>query len=101
MVNSARRKKEKSESKTDENEDEITEKGLEEESADESDDESHAENLAEDFEEDEQSDAEPLPDIEVTSKDQATRTLEVRRAIEERMEQRKFKDDLDYLDEGI
>ena len=42
LANSARRKKEKSESKTDENEDEITEKGLEEESADESDDESHA-----------------------------------------------------------
>ena len=42
-----------------------------------------------------------MPDIEVTSKDQAARTLEVRRAIEERMEQRKFKDDLDYLDEDV
>ena len=37
----------------------------------------------------------------MTSKDQAARTLEVRRAIEERMEQRKFKDDLDYLDDEI
>ena len=42
-----------------------------------------------------------MPDIELTSKDQAARTLEVRRAIEERMEQRKFKDDLDYLDDEI
>ena len=54
-----------------------------------------------DFEEEDDSDSEVVPDVEMTSKDQAARTLEVRRAIEERMEQRKFKDDLDYLDDDI
>ena len=54
-----------------------------------------------DFEEDGDGDSAVVPEIEVTSKDQAARTLEVRRAIEERMEQRKFKDDLDYLDDEI
>ena len=71
------------------------------ESEEESEEESGANDLAEDFEEDDDSDSEVVPDIEVTSKDQAARTLEVRRAIEERMEQRKFKDDLDYLDDEI
>ena len=85
--------------------DEVTENGLEDESEEgseeESEEKSDADNLAEEFEEDDDSDSEVVPDIEVTSKDQAARTLEVRRAIEERMEQRKFKDDLDYLDDEI
>ena len=81
--------------------DEVTESGLEDESEEGSEEESGKDDLAEDFEEDDVSDSEVVPDIEVTSKDQAARTLEVRRAIEERMEQRKFKDDLDYLDDEI
>ena len=89
----------------DRTQDEVTENGLEDESEEGSEEVSEegsdANNLAEDFEEDDDSDSEVVPDIEVTSKDQAARTLEVRRAIEERMEQRKFKDDLDYLDDEI
>lgn len=36
--------------------------------------------------------------VELTSKEQSARTLEIRRAIEERMEQRQLHEDLDYLD---
>ena len=101
MAKRAQQKKKKTESKVDETQDEVAENDIEDESDEDSDGESGADNLAEDFEEEDNSGSEIVPDIEMTSKDQATRTLEVRRAIEERMEQRKFKDDLDYLDEGI
>ena len=101
MAKKAQQKKKKPESKIDRIQGEVTENGLEDESEDESQEESDSDNLAEDFEEDNDSDSGVVPDIEVTSKDQAARTLEVRRAIEERMEQRKFKDDLDYLDDEI
>ena len=105
MAKKAQQKKKKPESRIDKTQDEVTENGLEDESdegAEEgSEEESDADNLAEDFEEGDDSDSEVVPDIEVTSKDQAARTLEVRRAIEERMEQRKFKDDLDYLHDEI
>ena len=36
--------------------------------------------------------------VELSSKEQSARTLEIRRAIEERMEQRQLHEDLDYLD---
>ena len=101
MAKRAQRKKKQLESKTDEVHEVVAEDGLEEEPEEESEGEPGSDNLAEDFEEGDEGEAEVLPDIEVTGKDQAARTLEVRRAIEERMEQRKFKDDLDYLDEGI
>ena len=105
MAKKAQQKKRKPESKINRTQDEVTENGVEDESEEgseeESEEESDANNLAEDFEEDDDSDSEVVPDIEMTSKDQAARTLEVRRAIEERMEQRKFKDDLDYLDDDI
>lgn len=101
MAKKAQQKKKKPESKIDRTQDEVTEIGLEDESEEGSEEESGANDLAEDFEEDDDSDSEVVPEIEVTSKDQAARTLEVRRAIEERMEQRKFKDDLDYLDDEI
>ena len=105
MAKKAQRKKKKPESKIDRTQDDVTQNELEDESEEGSEEgseeESDADNLAEDFEEGDDSDSEVVPDIEVTSKDQAARTLEVRRAIEERMEQRKFKDDLDYLDDEI
>ena len=105
MAKKAQQKKRKPESKINRTQDEVTENGVEDESEEgseeESEEEPDANNLAEDFEEDDDSDSEVVPDIEMTSKDQAARTLEVRRAIEERMEQRKFKDDLDYLDDDI
>ena len=101
MAKRARQQKKKPKSKADKTQDEIAENDIEEESDEDSDGESGTDNLAEDFEEEDDSDSEVVPDVEMTSKDQAARTLEVRRAIEERMEQRKFKDDLDYLDEGI
>ena len=105
MAKKAQQKKKKPESKIDKTQDEVTENGLEDESEErseeQSEEQSEADNLAEDFEEGDDSDSEVVPEIEVTSKDQAARTLEVRRAIEERMEQRKFKDDLDYLDDEI
>ena len=101
MAKKAQQKKKKPESKIDKTQNEVTESGLGDESEEQSEEQSEADNLAEDFEEDDDSDSEVVPEIEVTSKDQAARTLEVRRAIEERMEQRKFKDDLDYLDDEI
>ena len=101
MAKKAQQKKKKPESKIDKTQDEVTENGLEDEIEEGSEEESGTDDLAEDFEEDDGSDSEVVPDIEVTGKDQAARTLEVRRAIEERMEQRKFKDDLDYLDDEI
>ena len=101
MAKRVQQKKKKPEPKVDETQDEVAENDVDDESDEDSDGESGADNLAEDFEEGDDSDSEVVPDVEVTSKDQAARTLEVRRAIEERMEQRKFKDDLDYLDEGI
>ena len=101
MAKRARLKKKKPEAKTDLSNDEVTEIDVENESEEELDGESGQDNLADDFEEDQESESEHVPDIEVTSKDQAARTLEIRRAIEERMERRKFKDDLDYLDEEI
>lgn len=36
--------------------------------------------------------------VEMTSKEQSARSLEIRRAIEERREQRQLSEDLDYLD---
>ena len=101
MAKRARQKKKKTELKVDETQGEVAENDVDNESEEGSDRESGADNLAEDFEEEDGSDSEVVPDVEMTSKDQAARTLEVRRAIEERMEQRKFKDDLDYLDEEI
>ena len=101
LAKRAQRKKKQLESKTDEVQEVVAEECLEEEPEEEIEGEPGSDNLAEDFEEGDDSDSEVVPDVEVTSKDQAARTLEVRRAIEERMEQRKFKDDLDYLDEGI
>ena len=105
MAKKAHQKKKKPESKIDKTQDKVAENGLEDESEEGSEEVSEegadADNLAEDFEEGDDSDSEVVPDIEVTSKDQAARTLEVRRAIEERMEQRKFKDDFDYLDDEV
>ena len=101
MAKKAQQKKKKPESKIYKTQTEVRENGLGEESEELSEEQSEADNLAEDFEEDDDSDSEVVPEIEVTSKDQAARTLEVRRAIEERMEQRKFKDDLDYLDDEV
>ena len=101
MAKRAQQKKKKTELKVDEIQGEAPENDVDDESEEDSDGESGAGNLAEDFEEEDDSDSEVVPDVEMTSKDQAARTLEVRRAIEERMEERKFKDDLDYLDEGI
>jgi hypothetical protein len=37
-------------------------------------------------------------EIELTSKEQSARALEIRRKIEERMEERQFHEDIDYLD---
>ena len=101
MAKRVQQKKKNPQPKVDETQDEVAENDVEDESDVDSDVESGADNLAEDFEEDGESEAEAVPDIEVTGKDQAVRILEVRRAIEERMEQRKFKDDLDYLDEEM
>ena len=105
MAKRAQQKKRKTELRVDEPQDEVAKNDVnnesDEDSDEDSDEESGGDNLAEDFEEEDDSDSEVVPDVEMTSKDQAARTLEVRRAIEERMEQRKFKDDLDYLDEGI
>ena len=101
MARKAPQEKKKLESKNDKTQEEVTENGSENESEEASEEQSDAGDLADDFEEDDDSESEVVPDIEVTSKDQAARTLEVRRAIEERMEQRKFKDDLDYLDDEI
>ena len=36
--------------------------------------------------------------VEISSKEQNARSLEIRRAIEERMEKRQMEEDLDYLD---
>ena len=36
--------------------------------------------------------------VELSSKEQSARSLEIRRAIEKRMEDRRFHEDLDYLD---
>jgi len=60
---------------------------------------SNSENLDEEFEENNVDEPESVPEIQISSKDQGARLLEIRRAIEERADQRKFKDDLDYLDE--
>ena len=57
--------------------------------------------LKEDFEENDSNQGESVPEVEVQSKDHGARLLEIRRAIEERAEQRKFKNDLDYLDEEL
>ena len=45
-------------------------------------------------------DGEDIGDIEVelSSKEQSARTLEIRRALEERREQQRLNEDLDYLD---
>ena len=101
MAKRAQQKKKKTEIKVDKTQDDVAENDVDDESEEDSEGESGTDNLAEDFEEEDDSDSEVVPDVEMTSKDQAARTLEVRRAIEERMEERKFKDDLDYLDEGI
>ncbi len=51
------------------------------------------------FDEDVDGDATDIDEVvELTSKEQSARTLEIRRAIEERMEQRQLHEDLDYLD---
>jgi len=36
--------------------------------------------------------------VELTSKEQSARSLEIRRAIEERLAERRFHEDIDYLD---
>ncbi len=36
--------------------------------------------------------------VELSSKEQSARSLEIRRAIEKRMEERQFHEDIDYLD---
>ena len=60
---------------------------------------SNSESLDEEFEENNVEEPESVPEIQISSKDQGARLLEIRRAIEERADQRKFKDDLDYIDE--
>ena len=57
--------------------------------------------LKEDFEENDSNQGESVTEVEVQSKDHGARLLEIRRAIEERAEQRKFKNDLDYLEEEL
>ncbi len=37
-------------------------------------------------------------EVELTSKEQSARALEIRRKIEQRMEERRFHNDIDYLD---
>ncbi len=98
MARRGRKKKEKPDTEPDLNEESIggeeaEEKGLTEDS--------DSESLEEDFEESDSDELESVPEIELGSKDQGARLLEIRRAIEERAEQRRFKDDLDYLDEEI
>ncbi len=51
---------------------------------------------AEEAEEDEEEDIDAV--VAMTSKEQSARSLEVRRAIEERLEERRMHEDLDYLD---
>ena len=84
---------------------EITTDGIDTEEREEGEEaqaeDANSESLDEDFEENEVDDPESVPEIESGSKDQGARLLEIRRAIEERAEQRRFKDDLDYLDEEI
>ena len=81
---------------------EITTEGVEAEEGEETQTENaNSESLDEDFEENEVDDPESVPEIESSSKDQGARLLEIRRAIEERAEQRRFKDNLDYLDEEV
>ena len=97
MARRGRKKKEKSTIQ-----EEITTEGVEAEEGEEAQTEdANSESLDEDFEENEVDDPESVPEIELSSKDQGARLLEIRRAIEERAEQRRFKDDLDYLDEEI
>lgn len=55
------------------------------------------------FDEEGESDGEELEEdidavVELSSKEQSARSLEIRRAIEERMEKRQLDEDLDYLD---
>ena len=80
---------------------EITTEGIEEEGEEAQTEDANSESLDEDFEENEVDEPESVPEIESSGKDQGARLLEIRRAIEERAEQRRFKDDLDYLDEEI
>ena len=54
--------------------------------------------LDESFEGSREDDIKVVPEPQMSPKDQGARLLEIRRAIEERMDQRKIKDDLDYLD---
>ena len=66
---------------------------------DDSDEEVSAE--LEEFEDDADSDGEDEDIdavVELSSKEQSARSLEIRRAIEERMEERQFHEDIDYLD---
>jgi hypothetical protein len=51
-----------------------------------------------DVSEDDDSAAEIDAAVELTSKEQSARSLEIRRAIERRMEERQFHEDNDYLD---
>ncbi len=65
----------------------------------ESDEELPASDLDEfesDAEDDVDDDVESV--VEVSGKEQSARSLEIRRAIEERMEERQMHEDLDYLD---
>lgn len=39
--------------------------------------------------------------VELTSKEQSARSLEIRRAIERRMEEKRLQEDLDYLDTDL
>ena len=48
---------------------------------------------------DDEEDAEDIEAVvELSAKEQSARSLEIRRAIEERMEKRQLEDDIDYLD---
>ena len=73
------------------NDDDVEELG-EDEAIDTDDFESDIEDLDDDDEEFE------IADEALTQKEQNARSLAVRRAIEQRMEQKKLEDDLDYLD---
>ena len=98
LAKRGRKKKEELDA-TPENPVEAAQGGELEEGADNEKDESTG--LKEDFEENDSNQGESVPEVEVQSKDHGARLLEIRRAIEERAEQRKFKNDLDYLDEEL
>jgi hypothetical protein len=101
---------EHAESKSDSTSDDVSESGLPDENSaaplgddgDDGDDGDEVE-LADDLIELEESDdddaaAEVDAVVELSSKEQNARSFEIRRALEERREQRRFDEDVDYLD---